>query len=230
MTQNELDQIAVFERLTTRKISQQTAAQALGLSMRQTRRKLSAYRTDGARSLIHGARGKRSNRQLTVGLWKPRAQKQGSTHLWRERRACLGELVQLDGSSHDWFEGKTAPCCLLAFIDDATSSVLWAEFCESESTESLLRATSSYLECCGRPLSLYTDRGGVYKVNIHNAEGDRETQFGRALTELDISLIHARSPQAKGRIERLFGTAQDRLVKDLRLAGISTREAGNRSL
>jgi len=163
-------------------------------------------------------------------LWKPKEKKQGAVHEWRERRACLGELVQLDGSYHRWFEERGDACCLLAFIDDATGHVLWAEFCDGESTENLLLATKHYLETCGRPLDLYTDRGGVYKVNRHNPDDERITQYGRALSELSIGLIHARSPQAKGRVERLFGTFQDRLVKELRLADISAPDEGNRFL
>jgi len=162
-----------------------------------------------------------------AGLWKPNPKKQGAVHVWRERRARFGELVQLDGSYHDWFEGRAEPCCLLAFIDDAMGRVLWLELCDAESTVSLMRATKAYLEKDGRPVSLYADRGGVYKVNIHNEDGEKKAQYERALAELGIGFIHARSPQAKGRVERLFGTLQDRLVKELRLEGISTREAAN---
>ena len=179
---------------------------------------------------IHGlVIGKETLRGLmvTAGLWTPKIQKQGVVHVWRARRAARGELIQFDGSYHDWFEGRGPRCCLVAFIDDATSDVLWAEFVESESTDSLLQATWHYFEREGRPISMYADRGGVYKVNSHNQDDDRVTQFGRALSELSVELIHARSPQAKGRIERLFGTLQDRLVKELRLKGISTMEEAN---
>lgn len=165
-----------------------------------------------------------------AGLWNVRSIKQKEVRSWREPKHHRGELAQTDGSFHDWFEGRRPTCCLIAFIDDATSEPLWLEFAENESTESLLRGVGHYLEKEGRPLALYTDRGGVYKVNIHNDENDKKTQFERALTELDIELIHARSPQAKGRVERLFRTLQDRLVKELRLRGISSIEEANRYL
>lgn len=276
MTQHELDQIAIFEKLGTKEISQATAARLLNLSIRQIQRKLKGYRVQGAASLSHQARGRPSNNRITQGvknqvalliqekysdfgptlaaeklqelhgivlsnesvrtimreahLWHPKKQRQKEVHVWRERRACRGELVQLDGSSHAWFEGRGEKCCLLAFIDDANSELLWAEFVVSESTNSLLVATQHYLESVGRPMNLYTDRGGVYKVNIHTAEGDHETQYQRALKELDIGLIHARSPQAKGRVERLFGTLQNRLVKELRLKSIATMPEANHYL
>lgn len=151
-----------------------------------------------------------------------------TAHVWRERKDCRGEMVQVDGSLHRWFENRAPACTLLAFIDDATSTLLWLEFVSGESTAALMRATWRYLERAGRPLSLYVDRGGVFRVNIHNEEADKLTQYARALKELDIELIHARSPQAKGRVERVFGTLQDRMVKELRLAGISTMPEANR--
>ena len=160
-----------------------------------------------------------------AGLWRPKHQRT-NVHVWRERKAYVGELVQGDGSPHAWFEDRAPKCTLLAFIDDATSRILWLEFAPSESTDSLMRATWHYLEACGRPLTFYFDRGSVYKVNL-GLDDERTTQYARALTELDIRLIHARSPQAKGRVERLFETLQDRLVKELRLAGISTIAGAN---
>lgn len=163
------------------------------------------------------------------GLWKVKRRKI-DRHVWRERKEYFGQLVQLDGSDHDWFEGRSGKCSLLAFIDDATSQILWLEFAKSESTESLMKSTRSYLEKYGRPASLYSDRGSVYKVNLNNEDKDKLTQYGRALKELDIGLIHARSPQAKGRVERLFGTLQNRLVKELRLKGISDMETANEYL
>lgn len=179
---------------------------------------------------LHGiAIGKESLRTLLTetGIWVPKKSIQASVHIWRDRKDCVGELVQLDGSHHDWFEGRAPQCCLIAFIDDATSQVVWMELAPSESTESLLKALGNYLESWGKPLHLYTDRGGVYKVNIHNEDDGLKTQFGRALSELDVGVIHARSPQAKGRVERLFKTLQDRLVKELRLRGISDMESAN---
>lgn len=164
---------------------------------------------------------------IAEGLWRPH-QGPVTVHVWRERKACRGEMTQADGSLHRWFEDRAPACTLLAFIDDATSELLWLEFVEGESTAALMRATWHYLEHEGRPLSLYVDRGGVFRVHIHNEEQDKLTQYARALKELDIELIHARSPQAKGRVERVFGTLQDRLVKELRLLGISTIAEANR--
>ncbi len=164
---------------------------------------------------------------MTAGIWTPHQRHRPVAHSWRERRALRGELVQADGSPHRWFEDRGEPCTLLQFIDDATSELVWLEFAESESTHALMTATKHYLEVEGRPLALYTDRGGVFKVNLGNENNERITQYERALTELGITLIHARSPQAKGRVERGFQTHQDRLVKELRLADISTIEAAN---
>jgi hypothetical protein len=162
-----------------------------------------------------------------VGLWRPK-HRPVNVHVWRERKDFVGELVQGDGSPHAWFEDRAPKCTLLAFIDDATSRILWLEFALSESTDSLMQATWQYLETHGRPVALYFDRGGVYKVNLGNPDDERITQYARALDELDIRLIHARSPQAKGRVERLFHTLQNRLVKELRLADISTISEANR--
>ena len=145
-------------------------------------------------------------------------------------------LVQLDGSEHDWFEGRGPRCVLVVYVDDASSRVLYAEFVNSEDTLTLLGTTRVYLERYGRPLAFYVDKDSIYKVNrqasIEEQLKDSQglTQFGRAMEELDIEVIYAHSPQAKGRVERSFKTHQDRLVKELRLAGISALEAGNNFL
>ncbi|MDQ2949599.1 MAG: ISNCY family transposase [Acidobacteriota bacterium] len=241
------------------------------------------FRAQGARGLIHGLRGKPSNRQLdptileralavlrgplyvgfgptfaneklrlkphylvlstpvlrqgmiNAGLWK--AHRKGSRHrAWRARRDCVGMLVQLDGSDHDWFEGRGPRCVLMVYIDDATSRILYAEFVDVEDTLTLLRTTRSYLRSHGRPIAFYVDKDSIYKVN-RQATIDEElkdmhpiTQYTRAMNALDIEVICADTPQAKGRVERGFDTHQDRLVKELRLAGISTKEAANRFL
>ena len=156
-------------------------------------------------------------------LWRP-WQQRVQHRSWQEKKACLGELVQLDGSDHNWFENRAPRCTLIAFIDDATSQVMYLEFGRDETTLNLRQTTKSYLNQYGKPHELYTDRGGVYKVNIHNEENDKMTPYERALKELNIKLTWARSPQAKGRVERLFNTLQDRLVKELRLEEISTME------
>jgi transposase len=180
---------------------------------------------------VHGLKlGKESVRQLMVaeGLWKPRSRKRQAVHQMRERRACRGELVQIDGSPHAWFEERGPKCNLLVYIDDATGELMELYFTPSESTFSYFAATRHYLEKHGRPVAFYSDKHGIFKVNIKNAlTGSGMTQFGRAMKSLDIELICANTPQAKGRVERVIETLQDRLVKELRLAGISTIEAAN---
>lgn len=164
---------------------------------------------------------------IEAGLWQAKRKKQ--THRqWRERKECLGELIQLDGSDHDWFEsrGGIPRCTLLAFIDDATSQITHLEFA-GETTIGVMGATKRYIGKHGIPHELYVDRGKVFKVNLNNEEEDKITQYRRAVEELGSGLTYARSPQAKGRVERLFGTLQDRLVKELRLKGISTIDEAN---
>jgi hypothetical protein len=165
---------------------------------------------------------------IAAGLWTDRRHRLPSPHQPRRRRECLGELVQIDGSEHAWFEDRSGMCTLLAFVDDATSRLMQLRFVASESAFDYFRATRSYLETHGKPVALYSDKHGVFRVNNKDAVGgDGITQFGRALSELNIDIICANSPQAKGRVERAFGTLQDRLVKELRLAGISTIAAAN---
>lgn len=161
-----------------------------------------------------------------AGLWEVKEQKVKHRE-WRERKECLGELVQLDGSNHDWFEGRAKRCDLLAFIDDATSNILHLEF-SPESTFGVMRSTNKYIKKHDLPHELYVDRGKVFKVNLNNPNNERLTQYGRAMGELNVGITYARSPQAKGRVERLFGTLQDRLVKELRLRSISAIEEANK--
>jgi len=168
-------------------------------------------------------------------LWTPRRQRVPH-RAWRPRRACVGELVQLDGSDHAWFEARGGRCVLLSYVDDATSRGLYGEFVDVEDTLTLLRTTRSYLTRYGRPVAFYVDKDSIYRVNrqatIEEQLQDPAplTQFTRAMTELGITVIPAHSPQAKGRVERSFDTHQDRLVKELRLAGISTIPEANRFL
>jgi len=165
---------------------------------------------------------------IADGLWVDRRHRLASPHQPRRRRDCLGELVQIDGSEHAWFEDRGETCTLLAFVDDATSRLMQLRFVASESAFDYFRATRAYLEAHGKPVAFYSDKHGIFRVNVKDAVGgDRITQFGRALMDLNIDIICANSPQAKGRIERAFGTLQDRLVKELRLAGISTVAAAN---
>ena len=169
-------------------------------------------------------------------LWKPRRQKIKHVHVWRARREQRGELVQWDTSEHDWLEGRCAEkLYLIAMIDDATSE-LTARFAPHDSTEQNMRLLWRYLERHGRPVEVYTDKAGLFQVNRalhynkHLPAAPEQTQIKRALEELGIGRIAAHSPQAKGRVERSFGTMQDRLVKGLRRAGASTLEQANRYL
>jgi predicted SprT family Zn-dependent metalloprotease/transposase len=161
-------------------------------------------------------------------LWKPRKLKKVVTHQLRERRACFGELVQIDGSPHDWFEGRAESCVLLVFIDDATGKLVELQFVDSESFFSYSQAAENYFKRHGKPVAFYSDKHGVFRVNqASSGTGDAITQFGRAMRELDIQIICANTPQAKGRVERANQTLQDRLPKEMRLLKINTREAGN---
>ena len=172
---------------------------------------------------------------IVAEIYKPKSHKPKHRN-WRERRACVGMLVQLDGSEHDWFEGRGAKCALLVFIDDATSRILYARFITVEDTVNLMRCTKAYLKINGRPVAIYVDKDSIYKIN-RQASIDEElrdvmplSQFTRAMGELGVEMIFANSPQAKGRVERGFRTHQDRLVKELRLAGISDMAAANKFL
>lgn len=177
----------------------------------------------------HGLRlSVESVRRLLIGegLWRVRRARAAVIHQLRERRACFGELVQLDGSPHDWFEGRAARCTLLNFVDDATSRLMHLSFVECESTFNYFAAVRAYLSEHGKPRAFYSDKLGVFRVNMPNPlTGTGQTQFGRAMQELEIELLCAHSPQAKGRVERANQTLQDRLVKELRLRSISSAEA-----
>jgi len=180
---------------------------------------------------LHGIHlGRETLRQwmIAAGLWKDRRARLKAVHQPRYRRHCLGELIQIDGSEHWWFEGRGPQCTLLVYIDDATSRLMHLQFVESESTFDYFAATRAYLERYGKPVAFYSDKHGVFRVNKKDAVGgDGMTQFGRALHALNIDIICANSSQAKGRVERANGTLQDRLVKEMRLSGIDTIEAGN---
>jgi hypothetical protein len=165
---------------------------------------------------------------IADGLWVDRRHRLPSPHQPRRRRACLGELIQIDGSEHAWFENRGETCTLLAFVDDATSRLMQLRFVASESAFDYLRTTRAYLEAHGKPVAFYSDKHNIFRVNAKDAVGgDGITQFGRVLSALNIDIICANSPQAKGRIERAFGTLQNRMVKELRLAEISTVAAAN---
>jgi transposase len=161
------------------------------------------------------------------GIWLSRKQRR-TFHQPRLRRECYGELIQIDGSDHRWFEDRAPPCTLLVFIDDATSTLMELRFVKSESTFSYFEALDSYLVQHGRPVAFYSDKHSVFRIGKEDARnGAGITQFGRALNELNIEILCANSSQAKGRVERANRTLQDRLVKELRLAGISDMDGGN---
>ncbi len=175
-----------------------------------------------------------------VGIWKTRKQKKtGDYRSWRPRKECFGEMQQFDGSYHVWFEnrfvdkfGTPIETCLLAGIDDATGKITQAAFMPNEGVHAIFTFWKEYVEKIGKPLNIYLDKFSTYKINHKSAVDNKElmTQFGRAMMDLAITLIPADSPQAKGRIERLFQTLQDRLIKEMRLANISTPEEGNKFL
>jgi hypothetical protein len=286
MTQRDRDRLVVLKKAQKQLITQVQAACELDVSERQVRRLLVKLRESGDKSVIHGLRGRASNRRLSdetrqkavrilsqevyrgfgptlaseylakkhklrmgreslrgimqqAGLWQVRKQKVETVHQWRTRRSSRGELVQWDTSVHDWLEGRGERLYLIHMIDDATSE-LTGRFVRSDSTEENMRLLRMYLERNGRPLSFYTDKASLFhttpKVGRDRKRLHRETeplpptQIGRALRELNIVWIAAHSPQAKGRVERSFGTAQDRLVKGLRVAGAGTIEQANQYL
>lgn len=160
---------------------------------------------------------------MQEGLWT-KQRKRRAGRRWRERKECFGQMVQLDGSRHKWVPDQW--WTLLKFVDDATGRV-FMRFYDAESYDNVADLTIRYLKAFGKPTSIYTDRGGVYKVTVNNDEGDLITRYGKVLRELGVELIHANSPQAKGRVERSFNTDQQRLVRELVLAGITSRDAAN---
>ena len=163
---------------------------------------------------------------IAAGLWRAKARREVRVHQSRPRRACVGDLVQIDGSPHEWFEGRGPACTLIVYVDDATTRLLATGFFAGETTEAYMETTRAHLAAHGRPVAYYSDRYGVFRVNKKGREAE-PTQFTRALKTLDIEAIHAHSPQAKGRVERANQTLQDRLVKEMRLRGIDGMEAGN---
>jgi biotin operon repressor len=172
-------------------------------------------------------------------LWRAKEERVKQVHVWRPRRSRWGELVQWDTSEHDWLEGRGEKLYLIAMIDDATSR-LFARFVRRDSTEENMKLLWSYLEKFGRPMAFYTDKASLFRTTEKRKRDEPgvekdavempPTQIGRALLELGITSLAAHSPQAKGRVERNFGTAQDRLVKGMRVAGATTLEAANEYL
>lgn len=274
MSKEELSRLEVMEHLDERRMIQRTAAEILGVSVRQVKRLLRAYRSEGAAGLVSKQRGKPSHHQLDAetgqavldllkgryadfgptlaheklvereglqlclgsvrkimieeGIWKAKKARKVGQHPLRERRACLGELEQMDGTDHDWFEGRSERCTLLVMIDDATGRLGALLFVPEESFFGYCDLLRQYLAAHGRPAGLYTDKHGIFRVNLPNAgSGDNLTQFGRAMQSLEIPILCANTPQAKGRVERVNETLQDRLVREMRLLGIHTMQQGN---
>ena len=176
---------------------------------------------------------------IEVSLWQPRKRRKAQVHQLRERRACFGELVQLDGSPHDWFEGRSEICNLNVAIDDATGR-LSLKFSRVETTQDYFKLVEEYFNEVGLPLAFYVDKHSIFRVNnpasldhkkpSNNNFHEGLTQFGRAMKELGVKLIFANSPQAKGRVEKVNQTLQDRLVKEMRIKGISNIDEGNKFL
>lgn len=281
LSQRERDRLRILQEVKQEHLTQVEAAERLKVTDRQVRRLLAALQERGDGAVVHGLRGRPSNRKLGASfqqrilarvrqryadfgptlaaehlaqeglsvsretlrkwmsqaqLWRPRRQRVKTVHVWRERRACFGELVMQDSSPFLWLEERAAVCSLIAVIDDA-SSRLWARLVEHDTTEENLRTLGGWLQRYGRPLAHYTDKHSIFRHRSGAAaiaeqlRGEQAlSQFGRALRELGIEWIAAHSPQAKGRIERLFGTLQDRLVKELRLAGIDSIAVANHFL
>lgn len=165
---------------------------------------------------------------IEAGLWKPRRQRAPQIHQPRNRRSCLGELIQIDGSDHHWFEDRGPACTLLVFVDDATSQLMQLYFAPTETTFAYFEAARAYLVRYGKPVAFYSDKASIFRPTRDSTQfGRAATQFGRALYELNIDTFCANTSQAKGRVERANLTLQDRLVKELRLRGICTMEAAN---
>jgi hypothetical protein len=229
-------------RASNRKLSEDTRSKAIAVLSQEVYRGFGPTLASEYLAKKHKLTiGREALRQLMIGagLWRNRRQKVETIHEWRPRRSSRGEMVQWDTSEHDWLEGRGEKLYLIHMIDDATSE-LTARFVRHDSTEENMRLLWSYLERHGRPVAFYTDKASLF-LTTEKRLRDRPdvrvdpvnlppTQIGRALRELGITWIAAHSPQAKGRIERSFGTAQDRLVKGLRVAGASTLEQANRYL
>jgi DNA-binding Lrp family transcriptional regulator len=280
MSQEERDWLDWLRRAKDGKMTQRQAAERRGVSERWVRKLLQRMKQQGDAVVVHGLRGRVSNRKLAgtiqrqalailqtpewhdfgptfaaeqlakrhqiqvgketlrgwmieAGLWKPGTRKLDQVHVWRPRRSAFGELVQWDTSDHDWLEGRGPVRYLVRLIDDATSWS-WGRFVESDSTHFNMAVLWEYIEKNGRMVDVYTDRAAMFTVTPRAGESaerrataDRLTQLGRALRELGIGSILALSPQAKGRVERSFRTAQDRLVKQLRLAKTTSLQSAN---
>jgi len=280
MSIREVKRLKAVQSAIDRHITQKTAGSLIGLSERQVRRVVKAIREQGDRGIIHGLRGRPSNRRypeamrekvlafyqaryrdfgptlateklfecdgitlsdetlriwlIEAGIWKKR-RKRPAYRQWRQRKECFGQMLQMDGSHHDWLEGRGPELVLMGSIDDATNTT-YGRFHDYEGTLPAMDGFQGYVKKYGLPMSIYVDRHTTYKSSKKLTEWDEVegikalSQFERALAELGVEVIHAQSPQAKGRIERLFGVLQDRLVKEMRLRGVTTKDQANEFL
>jgi hypothetical protein len=170
---------------------------------------------------------------IKEGLWKPKLKRKSKNrHVWRRRKDNYGEMQQFDGSYHYWLEDRGEELCLLLSVDDATGRITHAKFDKNEGTVAVFKFWMEYLKKNGLPLSIYLDKFSTYKINHPSAVDNKEliTQFGRAMNQIGVKPISANSPEAKGRVERMNGTLQDRLVKEMRLDDINTINEANEFL
>jgi transposase len=277
MSQKESNRLYVIRQTIDKAITQDQAAEILGLTDRQVRRIARSVRREGNAGICHKSRGKRSHNRIAdkikdkaTALCRDTYKKFGPTHAsekllkihkikisdetlrgwfqeedipykvrkkrphrqWRPRKEYRGEMVQMDGSHHDWFEGRGPWCVLMGYVDDATGTV-YARFYEYEGTLPAMDGFKRYIRLYGLPQSVYLDRHSTYKVTakqtIEEELNDIQpmSHFEKSMATLIVEVIHAYSPQAKGRVERLFGTFQDRVVKEMRLAGVTNIAEGN---
>ena len=267
MSAVERERSYVMRALKSGLLRQREAAERLGLSVRQVKRLVRAWRSDEDAGLVSRQRGRVSPRrlaaakrtrieellatkhpdfgatlvaeklheregvtvsretvrriQIDMGLARARRRRPGRVHSPRERRPRFGELIQIDGSPHDWFEGRGPRCTLIVFIDDATGRLTALQFALAETTKAYLAALRAHVLAHGVPLAFYNDRHSIFRVNAKDAaSGDGLTEFGRVAERLRIELIPATTTQAKGRVERANQTLQDQLIKEMRLAGV----------
>jgi uncharacterized glyoxalase superfamily protein PhnB len=277
MSKREISRVDIINNLINGKINGTDASKQIGVSVRHIKRLKFKVKKHGAEGLIHGNRGRDSNRKIDhkivkkaekhlkekyydfgptfaaekldeihniklgketvrgmmtdLELWKPKPKKQSKKrHVWRARKDNYGEMEQFDGSYHVWFGDEES--CLLLSVDDATGKITHAKFDINESVMAVFGFWKEYVLENGLPLSIYLDKFSTYKINHKNAVDNKDmiTQFERAMNQIGVKPITAHSPQAKGRVERIFETLQDRLVKELRLAGITTIEGANEFL
>jgi transposase len=277
MSQKESNRLYVIRQTIDKAITQDQAAEILGLTDRQIRRIAKSVRRDGSAGICHKSRGRRSHNRIAdkikdkaTALCRDTYKEFGPTHAsekllkihkikvsietlrgwfqeedipykgrkkrphrqWRPRKDYRGEMVQMDGSHHDWFEGRGPWCVLMGYVDDATGTV-YARFYEYEGTLPAMDGFKRYIRLYGLPQSVYLDRHSTYKVTARQTIDEElndiqpMSHFEKSLATLGVEVIHAYSPQAKGRVERLFGTFQDRVVKEMRLAGVTNIAEGN---